>query len=56
MTKPNRIEIITDEGRVVVKYAKKGKHFVESVQDDGKTIKYFEVEDEEYEFIEQLKL
>ena len=46
MNKLTRIEIIGDEGRVVVQYAPEGKHYMMMIQDDGRTLKFFEVEDE----------
>lgn len=49
MNKLTRIEIIGDEGRVVVQYAPEGKHYMMMIQDDGRTVKYFEVEDIEHE-------
>ena len=39
--KLTRIEIIGDDGREVVKYAPEGCYYRRSVQDDGRTVKFF---------------
>lgn len=39
--KLNRIEIIGDDGREVVKYAPEGCYYRRSVQDNGRTVKFF---------------
>jgi hypothetical protein len=49
MNKLTRIEIIGDEGRGVVQYAPEGKHYMMMIQDDGRTLKFFEVEHEKHE-------
>jgi hypothetical protein len=39
--KLTRIEIIGDDGREVVKYAPEGHYYRRSVQDNGRTVKFF---------------
>ena len=39
--KLTRIEIIGDDGREVVKYAPEGCYYHRSVQDNGRTVKFF---------------
>jgi hypothetical protein len=40
-----RVEVVTEEGRVYTKWCDDGKQFKLSLQDDGRTLKLFEVED-----------